>query len=198
MPTGFTAFIEDGDITTAKDFIMLCAREFGATMSMRDEPLSTPIPETLEPETFYQRRLIEEQKRLETVRAMTLEDAEKKMDEDYRSRLESFEKNKKRKEELCKLYDRFTNEVRSWTPPTQDHQKLKEFALDQLRISRPDPSSLDKMKPTKMPADEWLEAELDDCIKSVKRYREYAKSEQERNESRNKWISDLRDSLAKM
>lgn len=29
MPTGFTSFIENGTITTGKDFLLLCSRNFG-------------------------------------------------------------------------------------------------------------------------------------------------------------------------
>ena len=42
MPTGYTAYIEDGDITTGKDFLMLCSRAFGVAIDVRDEPLSVP------------------------------------------------------------------------------------------------------------------------------------------------------------
>ena len=37
MPTGYTAYIEDGNITTGKEFLKLCLREFGIAVDMRDE-----------------------------------------------------------------------------------------------------------------------------------------------------------------
>ena len=40
MPTGYTAFIEDGDITTGKEFLLLCLRNFGIAIDVRDEPLT--------------------------------------------------------------------------------------------------------------------------------------------------------------
>ena len=46
MPTGYTAVIEDG--CTFKEYVMTCARAFGATISMREEPLSKEIPEKFE------------------------------------------------------------------------------------------------------------------------------------------------------
>ena len=44
MPTGYTSYIQDGDITTGKDFLKLCLRNFGVAINMRDEPLSKPVP----------------------------------------------------------------------------------------------------------------------------------------------------------
>ena len=36
MPTGYTAFIEDGDITTGKEFLLLCLRNFGIAIVVID------------------------------------------------------------------------------------------------------------------------------------------------------------------
>ena len=62
MPTGYTYYIENGNITTAKDFIMLCTRAFGALISMRDEPLSTPIPQEIKADTQYADNMIQHYK----------------------------------------------------------------------------------------------------------------------------------------
>ena len=57
MPTGYTAGIEDGTITTGKDFLKLCTRAFGIAMDLRDEPLSVPTPAKFEPDTYYRDRV---------------------------------------------------------------------------------------------------------------------------------------------
>lgn len=36
MPTGYTAYIEDGSITTGKEFLMLCLRNFGISIDGND------------------------------------------------------------------------------------------------------------------------------------------------------------------
>ena len=41
---GFYISRKDGDITTGKDFLRLCLRNFGVAINMRDEPLSKPVP----------------------------------------------------------------------------------------------------------------------------------------------------------
>lgn len=55
MPTGYTAYIKDGDITTGKDFLRLCLRNFGVAINMRDEPLSKPVPTQFEPDPYYKK-----------------------------------------------------------------------------------------------------------------------------------------------
>ena len=42
MPTGYTAYIENGDITTGKEFLKLCTRAFGVAIDQKDDPLSVP------------------------------------------------------------------------------------------------------------------------------------------------------------
>ena len=39
MPTGYTAFIENGKVKTAKQFLHLCLRAFGICVRMRDDSL---------------------------------------------------------------------------------------------------------------------------------------------------------------
>jgi len=56
MPTAYTSFVADNENFTFPEFAMLCAREFGALISMRDEPLDTPVPERFEPDDFYRKQ----------------------------------------------------------------------------------------------------------------------------------------------
>ena len=43
MPTGYTADIQDGKITTLREYALSCARAFGALIMMRDDPHDAPI-----------------------------------------------------------------------------------------------------------------------------------------------------------
>ena len=53
MPTGYTAYIEDGDITTGKEFLKLCTRAFGVAIDQKDDPLSVPTKTKFEPSQYY-------------------------------------------------------------------------------------------------------------------------------------------------
>ena len=56
MPTGYTAFIEDGDITTGREFLLLCSRNFGVAIDVRDEPLSVPSHTRMPSKSLKRRR----------------------------------------------------------------------------------------------------------------------------------------------
>lgn len=53
MSTGYTAYIEDGDITTGKEFLKLCTRAFGVAIDQKDDPLSVPTKTKFEPSQHY-------------------------------------------------------------------------------------------------------------------------------------------------
>lgn len=63
MPTGYTVKIYNGEKVSGKDFLMTCARNFGTCITMRDEPLSKPIPDKFEPSKFYENELKKEASR---------------------------------------------------------------------------------------------------------------------------------------
>lgn len=76
MPTGYTADVASGKITSLRDFALICARGMGALVMMRDEPFDAPIPERFEPSVFYKKHLDEAKQELAALRAMTAEDAD--------------------------------------------------------------------------------------------------------------------------
>lgn len=45
----------DNENFTFPEFAMRCARNFGALIMMRDEPLDAPIPEKFEPSGYYKK-----------------------------------------------------------------------------------------------------------------------------------------------
>ncbi len=74
MPTGYTAILmEKGQ--TFQEFIMGCARAFGALIEMRDSPNDAPIPDKFEPSDYHAKRIIELREKLAKFKLMT--DAEK-------------------------------------------------------------------------------------------------------------------------
>ena len=90
MPTGYTAGIEDGEITTGKDFLKLCTRAFGIAMDVRDEPLSVPTPTKFEPNTYYKDRFEKAKAELEECRKMSFEEAKAKMVKSHADRVKMY------------------------------------------------------------------------------------------------------------
>lgn len=132
MPTGYTAFIEDGNITTGKEFLLLCSRAFGIAMEIRDEPLSVPTPTIFEPNEYYKNRYESAVKRLEAERNISFETAKCRMRSDYDKRVEDAKRTIANMTAINERYARVRGQVSGWIPPTESHKGIKKFALEQI------------------------------------------------------------------
>lgn len=135
MPTGYTAYIQDGNITTGKDFLKLCLRNFGIAINMRDEPLSKPVPTQFESDPYYKK---DYEKTVETrnkYRQMTFEEAKEKLIEKHKKDIESARKSLDEFIAEDERYMKVRNEIEKWIPPTSEHENVKKFALNQIDIS---------------------------------------------------------------
>lgn len=132
MPTGYTAFIEDGNITTGKEFLLLCSRAFGIAMEIRDEPLSVPTPTTFEPDGYYKNRYENAVKRLEAERNISFKAAKRRMRSDYDKRVEDAKRIIANMTAINERYAKVRGQVSGWIPPTENHEGIKKFALEQI------------------------------------------------------------------
>jgi len=196
MPTGYTAkLMRDGQ--TFEEFVMGCARAFGALVSMRDEPMDATIPEKFKPSSYHVEEYRKSSERLIELINMSSEDRLKFGEEKQKTKIESLISSMNQ----CIMEDnRLRNmmqRVALWTPPTKDHEELKKFMMQQLEVS--------------MNGTDYYEKELknikskeaidfyNDEITSIKRDIDYhgkeLVKERDRCESRTKWVSDLRKSI---
>ena len=80
MPTGYTSKVESGEITELKDYVLKCARNFGAFAHMRDKRLEKE-PEMREVDSYYLNKLNEAKHKLENFKAKSREEFDKDMQE---------------------------------------------------------------------------------------------------------------------
>ena len=196
MPTGYTVnLMRNGQ--SFPEFVMGCARAFGALVQMRDDPSDAPIPEKFDPTDYHSKELEKAQKEL--TRLQTMNDEEKanfgqtekdvniKRSEEYleKSRVEN-----KRLEDM-------EAQVRLWEPPTPDHQGMKDFMLNQLSISK------NKTKHSEASLAEAKEktaiAYYDDAVSSAVHDIEYHVKQNAKEvvsaDDRTKWVRQLRASI---
>ena len=200
MPTGYTAKIYDGEKVSSKDFLMTCAREFGACITMRDEPLSKPIPNKFEPSKFYENELKKSQAELEHLKNMTIQDIKNAIDKEYLEQVEKQQEKLSRIRKLKDAYEKVYDEVKMWNPPTTEHESLKEFALKQLAdsIYYDCDTSYYEREIIKDSKEEWFNKKIQKTLDNIKYCAEEYKKEIQRVNSRNKWLKELRDSLEGM
>lgn len=134
MPTGYTAYIEDGDITTGKQFLLLCSRAFGIAVDIRDEPLSVPTPTRFEPNEYYKDAYIRASNELNSLRDISVDAARQNMRNEYYERVKHAKAQIKRMEEINQRYQKVKDQILKWDPPTEGHGRIKEFAIDQINM----------------------------------------------------------------
>lgn len=202
MPTGYTAYIEDGDITTGKEFLKLCTRAFGIAIDLKDEPLSVPTKTHYEPNPYYKEKYEKAVKVRDKMRQLTFEEAKQqiidKYNEDVAYNKKALDIYKSEDEKYLKV----RNEINSWVPPTPEHEELKKFALNQIDISM----NTNYYKY----CEEELNKELDIsdnavwkyikdnykiCEDNVKRSYRRWQEELKRADNKNKWMKQFLDSL---
>lgn len=177
-------------------FVMTCARAMGACVMMRDEPFDAPIP-TFEPSDYNAKAKLDAEKLLKKLKSMSTEDAMALGKEEKTKDIKRLKECVDREEAENKRLDRMVEEVGEWAPPTEDHQGLKEFMLDQIDISRTAgvyyQGELDKTQsrePTSFIFDKIANAERD-----IEYHKKGDTEERDRTEERNQWVIALRESL---
>ena len=194
MPTGYTAdLVEKGQ--TFREFALTCARAFGACIMQRDDPLNQP-PQRQEPSDYHIKEIAKAKSLLSELSAM---DAEQRFayGEALRNEAVAAAESYQQKElEQDKRLAEMTAHVNAWTPPTADHVGLKDFMLDQIKISRKGNWYAKYVKEAveKAPADYFAEA-LDNAKRDIEYHTKEHAEEVSRNDERNEWIEKLYSSL---
>ena len=131
MPTGYTAGIIDGEITTFEQFATQCTRAFGATIHMRDNPMDSPY-EPRTPSDYHTNSIQSKRERLEEIESMSdekiVEDFNTQLEEDLKYHQTKMEEDKRNLEKLNSMLE----SAKSWIPPTEDHQSFRNFMIEQI------------------------------------------------------------------
>ena len=202
MPTGYTAYIKDGKITSGKEFLKLCTRAFGIAVDLKDESLDVPTPNHFEPHPYYEKAYKDSLVSREKAYSMTLEEVKEDIISKYNDNKGRAEKILEKYKDEDKKYLKVREEVEKWIPPTSEHENLKKFCLEQIDMS------------LNTSLYEWYEKdinkELDTSDDTIKKYidilrdnadeklkRAYKNWQEElrRVEEKNLWMKQFLDSL---
>ena len=178
MPTGYTSFIEDGKITTAKQFLHLCLRNFGVTMLLRDTSMEVKDDYTQdlvnayqEEIDYHQKKLTEAEEKLKEIKSLSEDELFSRYIQDAQEDIESYTKYKEKCDADNSNYQRIAEDIRNWQCDSK-FENIKQFALDQIRISKSDPDYWEQKlqechQPTREAFQEKKEEYLNGLIKDV-------------------------------
>lgn len=198
MPTGYTSFIENGDIDTGRNFILLCTRAFGVAMEIREEPLSIPTPKIFEPDIKYYtnslERAIAEKARLT---GLSKEEWHKECVKNREERIQDAKKRYESAVELDKKYLKVKQEVEEWNPP-ENCKEIKKFALEQIKISRPNLNHYLEwivLAERDETDEERYQVHMESCERDIAYAQEHIVEETKRAEEKTQFMKELCDSL---
>ena len=203
MPTGYTAYIEDGDIATGKEFLKLCTRALGIAIDLKDEPLSVPTPTHFEPNIYYKERYEKALEEFNKANNLTFDEAKIQMKTAYERRISDYKSWAEKESLMNEKYAKVRKEVEEWIPPTEEHQDLKKFALEQIDMCITKQEYIDeyleKSKEVFDDSNEEVEKYISDniqyCKDSLDRAYKSWKEELERTENKNIWIKKFLESI---
>lgn len=206
MPTGYTAGIIDGEITTFEQFATQCSRAFGATIHMRDNPLDSPY-EPRTPSEYYVNSLQSQREKLEETKTMTdeaiVQDFENLLNDSLKYHERELEKTKVNLGRLNSIME----SAKSWVPPTEDHEGVRDYMIDQLEITIKadgDPSyHVNKIVQAKKELEEGIDPKVyrEEKIKEIEDRISYygveVQKELERCKQSNDWMDKFLESIKK-
>lgn len=200
MPTGYTSDIEKG--ITFNQFIMGCARAFGACVDIREESMDTPIPEEFKISPYHDEELAKAQKEYNKILKMSNQEIEKLQEKVVAEERKDYQNYIDKSNRLKAKYEEMLIQVEKWTPPSKDHIELKEFMIEQINSSIKFDCSgnywKEQLAKVKVKSASGYKLELLKEVKwNIDYHTEESKKEKERVASRNKWVKQLRESLVK-
>lgn len=168
MPSGYTAAIQDG--CSFNEFILGCAKAFGACIDMRDEPQSKPIPDKFTASDYHLKQGRQAKAELIEIRALTKEVANKRAEAKYLEEIDSINANLTKTRTIQKQYKAMLKKAKAWTPPSSEHQELKSFMIEQIESSMKfdDMTKFyEKQNPIKLSGFTWKEKRIADITKNI-------------------------------
>lgn len=199
MPSGYTEGVASGKITEFKEYALLCARAFGACISLRDEPLSSEIPE-FKVDDYYLNQAKETEEKIASLLSMTQQDKEENFNKYVSDIVKSAEENLSEKKIIKQRYEKMLEQARNFDPPSSNHYNYKSFMIEQLQNSIQwdcsDDYYLDQINRVKsLSLEEWFKSQLIIAQSDLDYYKEQLEEEQDRVNKNNLWVKQLKESL---
>lgn len=197
MPTGYTASVATGEVTEFAEYAMQCARAFGACIMLRDEPMSSEIPE-FTPSDHNAKALDKAERELAEFAAMTSDERRLLYEEETKQRIARANEGIEAQQKQRDRYEAMLEKAKAFKAPTADHQNYAAFLVSQLEESIKFDCSGDYYQKELQPVsfDQWQSQKRAGLIRDLAYHEKANREEIERTASRNEWVKALRESLA--
>ena len=190
MPTVYTEKIENGEITTGKEFLKLCTKALNVSAGF-------------EPNTYYKEVLEDSIANYDKFSKISFEDAKIEMIRAYADRVNTYKNAVINSMDKNQKYYKVREEVESWIPPTEEHINLKKFALEQIDMCIDSQELIDeclaisneKLDSSKSAIKAFINEQIEFYRKRIDEWQELWDEEVKRAEANKLWVKQFLDSL---
>ncbi len=195
MPTGYTAIVIEQPDVPFRTFALRCARAFGAAIAQRDDPLTAELVIEHVPSDHYDRALLASEARVAELEELTPEEIAAAAALAWEDEVKRHDASLVKAQQNQRALERLIEAAAQWKPPTDEHEGVQSFMLQQLRETL----KWDGREPPPLPPEptpgEWLERELAQARRDVDYYTKARREEHERCTGRTAWLRAFVDSL---
>lgn len=184
MPTGYNSKVEDGTVTSLKDFALICANcQDMKVLPKRDMGYHTDA-------------LVRLNSELNKLQGLTIPEINRLQDTNIRDMEKRNKEYSDQKALYIKRYQGMMVKVLKWEPPTPEHKWLKDLMIQQLNDGIKESSVVYQWKvPAKLKPSQFIKEERARLFKEVEYHTNYIRDENEKQASTNSWIIELFRSL---
>jgi hypothetical protein len=178
------------------EFAMECARAFSPLISLRDSP-DAPIPKRIEPATKVNLDMLREARmRKAEVETMTTGEAEQEAEIEVATYKQRMDEMRRELAEAAGKLRAVRAEVERWTPPSPDHEPLKQYMLDQLdREIEWQTRPVDNNELERIDGEEWRRRMVTKLDAEIMRAENVIAEKRQAAEYATRWLVELRASL---
>lgn len=204
MPTGFTAPIYDGEDITFEQFANSCLRNFGIYRRFEGKYPNLSryeIPDKICPSDYSKKRY--EEAKAEYEKHLAKPKTKEELEAEYiiyvNGVIKGNEDRIKENEALKNRYNAMLSKVRSWIPPSEDYNGIKDFMESQL-IDSLDFDCCHVYVEKIIPKDKWIQEQANrtDLIESMKYNLEHYKKAVVAAEKDTQWLKTFSESIKKV
>lgn len=196
MPTGYTSGVATGKVTDFREYALQCARAFGACIELRDEPMSSDIPE-FKASDRSAKALQKAERELDEFMAMNQEDRHAMYEAESSARIARANERIKENQESLARYEAMLKKAKAFKAPTADHQEYAAFLVSQLEDSIRFDCMDDYYEKEKQSISfsEWQTDKRVKLVRDIEYHKKENREELARTALRNAWVQALKDSL---
>lgn len=201
MPSGYTAGVADGTISEFGDYARMFARQFGAFVMHRDEPVAAYrsllalLPET-KCSDYHERQLEAAEIRREELLRRTDAEWESHWRSDHKAAVDEWEDRIREHRETRRRYEAMIAKAKLFKSPSVNHGRYAQQLVTHLQESMNRDCGHEPKRPVRPTLVEYREQEVNKAFRDITYHRKGWEADKERHAARVEWVEKLEAAIA--